>query len=369
VLRFGRTSYELVRPLGPARHGELFLARRHVDQRFGGYSVIKRPLPSEDAQRRLIDEARLIAQLRHPNIPCFHHLESEGDRPLLVQEHVPGFRLEGLLVAVERSRQPLSEAFACYVAAEVADALHHAHTLNDEHGRPLGLVHRDVTPYNIFIGDQGQVQLLDFGAAWSRLSGRVGSEGPSIQGSLAYASPEHVRRTAIDGRADQFSLGIVLLQLLTGRHLFEGAERFEARQRQRRRHEDTATHLYAHELARRIRNYSQEELQQATRSVPAALAPLVHRALAPACADRFDSCAVLAHALRAYLRDSHEAFGRQDVLAELAALRYVALRVAAGEAPEEAARERLLPEPAPRMVPRVISSRLSSRLRRVPRRR
>jgi serine/threonine protein kinase len=369
VLRLGRTCYELIRTLGLARHGELFLARRHVDQRFGGYSVIKRSLPSAEAQRRLLDEARVIAQLSHPNIPGFHHLESQAEGPLLIQEHVAGFRLEGLLLTSERARQPLSEAFACYVVAEVAEALHHAHTSCDEDGRELGIVHRDVTPYNIFIGDHGEVQLLDFGAAWSRLSGREGTEGPAFQGSLAYAAPELVRKTALDGRADQFSLGIVLLQLLTGRHLFEGAERFDARQRQGRGREDGAMRQYAQELARRIRDYSLEDLRQATRSVPVALEPIVHRALAPDGAERFESCAALAHALRDYLRSTQESFGRHEVLAELASLRYVALRVASGEAPEEAVRERLLPEPGHRSVYRVLTSRLSSRLRRSPRRR
>jgi serine/threonine protein kinase len=369
VLRLGRTSYELIRTLGMGRHGELFLARRHIDQRFGGYSVIKRSLPSPEAQRRLLDEACVIARLGHPNIPGFHHLESQEDSPLLIQQHVSGFRLEELLLASARARQPLSEAFACYVVSEVAEALHHAHILCDENGRALGIVHRDVAPYNIFIGDHGEVQLLDFGAAWSRLSGREGTEGTALQGSLAYAAPELVRKTALDGRADQFSLGIVLLQLLTGRHLFEGAERFDARQRQSRSREDGATRQYAQELARRIREYSLEDLRQATRAVPVALQPLVHRALAPDWAERFPSCAALAHALRAHLRSTQEPFGRLAVLAELASLRYVALRVAADETPEEAARERLLPEPGHRSVYRVLTSRLSSRLRRSPRRR
>ncbi len=365
------TSYQLVRKLGLGRYGELMLARRHIDQRFGGYSVIKRPLPagSEEARRRLVDEARVIAQLRHPNIPCFLQLQSGGGQPHLVLEHVPGFALAGLLVAAERARQPLSEAFACYVAAQVADALHHVHTLYDENGRELGIVHRDVTPHNILISDQGEVKLWDFGAAWSRLSGRVGTEGLALQGSLAYASPEHVGKTALDGRADQFSLGIVLLQMLTGRHLFEGAERFEARARLPRRSEHIATHLYAHELAQRILHYSAEDLKSATRAVSAALAPIVQRALAPDRVERFDSCASLAHVLREHLRATGEGFGRHDVMAELASLRYVALRVAAGETPDDAVRERLLPEPSPRSSHRVFTSRLSARLRRAPRRR
>lgn len=370
VLRCGRMSYTVVRALGPARHGELFLARRHIDERFGGQAVIKRPLSSEgqEAQRRLLDEARVVARLRHPNLPCLLQFESAQETPLLVSEHVPGFRLVNMLEASRQARQPVSTALACYVVAEVADALHHAHTLTDEFGRALGLVHRDVTPYNILLGQQGEVKLVDFGAAWSRLSGRVGSEGAAIQGSLAYAAPEHVRGTLLDGRADQFSLGIVLLQLLTGRHLFEGAERFDLHQRRVvSRAEDKPAPMYESELARRIRAYAEEDLPPALRAVPAELAPIVRRALAPDWVARFESCAALAHALREYAHATQPPFGRHELMAELATLHYVALRVAAGEPPDEAVRERLLPEPG--TPTRLISSQLSARLRRSPRRR
>lgn len=371
LLRSGHTAYEFVQWLGPARHGELVLARRRYGDRFGGFIVLKRPVPpgDEEAQRRLLEEARLTSQLRHPNILAALHVRGSDDVPHLVLEHVPGSRLEALMEAAERACQPFSEAFACYIVAEVADALHHAHCLSDEHGRELGIVHRDVTPHNILLSEHGEVKLLDFGAAWSRLSGRVSSEGLSLQGSLAYAAPEHVQRSALDGRADQFSLGIVLLQLLTGRHLFEGAERFDARQRQGRAPQGGASLLCTHELAWRIRTFSVAELEAATRAVPAALLPVLHRALAPDRVDRFATCAHLARALREYLRDTGEPFGRHEAVAELATLRYVALRVAAGEAPDDAVRERLLPEPDPRSAPRMFASRQSARLRGVPPRR
>ncbi|MDY7230024.1 serine/threonine-protein kinase [Hyalangium rubrum] len=371
LLRSGHTSYEFVRWLGPARHGELVLARRHYSERFGGYIVIKRPLPAGDdeARQRLLDEARLTSQLRHPSILSALHMRGSDDAPHLVLEHVPGFRLAALLEASARARHPFSEAFALYVASEVADALSHAHGLSDEHGRQLGVVHRDVTPHNILVSEHGEVKLMDFGAAWSRLSGRVGSEGDALQGSLAYAAPEHVQHTALDGRADQFSLGIVLLQLLTGRHLFEGAERFESRQRNPRTPPASTTQLCARELAWRIRTFSVAELEAATRSVPAALLPLLQRALAPDRLERFDTCAQFARALRHQLVALGEPFGRHEALAELATLRYVSLRVAAGEAPDDAVRERLLPEPGPRSAPRVLASRRSARLRGAPRRR
>jgi serine/threonine-protein kinase len=170
----------------------------------------------------------------------------------------------------------------------------------------------------------------------------VSSEGPAVQGSLAYASPEHVHHLALDRRADQFSLGIVLLQLLTGRHLFEGAERLDARQRRPQFAQDAATRLCAHELAERIRDYSVSHLEAATRAVPEALRPLVHRALAPDRTERFDSCGHMSHTLRAYLRDTGQFFGRQECLAELMTLRYAALSMEGRDHPSDAPAQRML---------------------------
>jgi serine/threonine protein kinase len=371
LLRSGRTSYEFVRWLGPAHHGELVLACRRLDGAFSGFSVVKRPIVpvSEEARRRLNEEARVASQLHHPNILAALQLKGPDELPHLVMEHVAGYRLEALLEASERTQQPFSEAFACHVVAEVADALNHAHTLMDEHGRELGIVHRDVTPHNILMGEHGEVKLLDFGAAWSRLAGRVGSEGPVVQGSLAYAAPEHANHLALDARADQFSLGIVLLQLLTGRHLFEGAERFDARLRRPCLSEGEGTRLCIQDLADRIRDYSVRDLEAATRAVPEALRSIVHRALAPDRTERFISCAHLSRVLREHLRITGQFFGRHEVLAELVTLRYVTLRVEGGETPDDAIRERHLPEPGPRSAPRVLAGHRAARLRGSPRRR
>ncbi|MFL5347634.1 MAG: serine/threonine-protein kinase [Hyalangium sp.] len=372
LLRSGPTAYEFVRWLGPARNGELVLARRRYGENFGGFSIIKRPRHplSEETRRRLLDEARVTSQLHHPNILGAVQFKGTDDMPLLVLEHVPGYRLASILEAAERAQQPLSEGFACQVAAEVAEALQHAHTLVDEYGRELGIVHRDVTPHNILVGEHGEVKLLDFGAAWSRLAGRVSSEGPALQGSLAYAAPEHTLHLGLDGRADQFSLGIVLLQMLTGRHLFEGADRFDARQRQPHSRQSVATQLCAQELLERIRDYSVAELEAATRAVPEALRSMVHRALSPDRSSRFPSCGHFARALRQYLKDTQQHLGPPEVLAELVTLRYVALRVEAGETPADAVCDRLLSErPTPRSAPRTLLGHRAARLRPPPRRR
>jgi serine/threonine-protein kinase len=362
LLRSGRTSYEFVRSLGPAHHGELVLARRRYDDwAFGGYAVLKRPLRDAEETHRLLEEGRLAAQLHHPNIVAVHHLKGPDDAPVLVFEHTPGHRLDVLLEASARARLPISEGFALYVAAEVADALHHAHHLTDEHGRALEVVHRDVGPYNILLTEHGTVKLLDFGAAWSRLPGRVTTTDAELPGSLAYAAPEHVAQIGLDGRADLFSLGVVLLQLLTGRHLFEGADRFESERRRRRERpfiQDSATrehalaaamdaairHAAQKELKGRILAYGLKDLDEALRAVPAALAPVLRKALAPDRVERFPTCGDLARALREHLRRTGQVFGRPEALAELTGLRYAALRVQAGESPEDALKDRLLSE-------------------------
>src|SRR6187551_1267711 len=108
LLRSGPTSYEFVRLLGPARNGELVLARRRYDECFGGFSIIKRPLPpvSEETRRRLLEEARVSSQLHHPNLLATLQLKTPEGLPYLVLENVPGFRLQVLLEASERARQP-----------------------------------------------------------------------------------------------------------------------------------------------------------------------------------------------------------------------------------------------------------------------
>ncbi|MCY1000263.1 protein kinase [Myxococcus sp. MISCRS1] len=363
LLRSGRASYELVKSLGAAHHGELLLARRRYEADFCGYAVIKRPLGEDAAAiHRLLEEGRLTALLHHPNVVSVHHLKGPDDTPVLVFEHTPGHRLDALLEASSRSHLPFSEGFALYVAAEIAEALHHAHTLTDEHGHPLRVVHRDVAPHNILVTEHGAVKLLDFGAATCVFSGDTAHAAPPV--SLAYAAPEHVARQPLDGRADLFGLGLVLLQLLTGRHLFEGADRFEAERRHR--HERALTQppsnagealedamknavglAAARELRRRIRAYGHDDLEDALRSVPAAFQPLLRGTLAPAREERFSTGAELARALRLYARRAGLVFGRAEALAEVTGLRYAALRVQAGESPEEVLEDRLLPEEDP----------------------
>ncbi|MFP2933361.1 protein kinase domain-containing protein, partial [Pyxidicoccus sp. 3LG] len=188
----GATSYELVRFLIPRGPGEMLLARRHYADTPGDLVVIKRLQDAGDAlgRARLREEVKLLMRLSHPAIAQVFLVRVHEGSPHLVMEYVEGQSLETLTSFAALRRRPLSEAFAAYVGAEVADALHHAHTLEDGRGLPLGIVHRDVSPRTLRLDVHGRVKLSDFAMAWAKLPGRVGTEAHVVRGDLAYASPE-----------------------------------------------------------------------------------------------------------------------------------------------------------------------------------
>lgn len=341
VLDTGLVKYELVRSLGQAHHGELLLTRQRYHGGTGGYTLLKRlnRVTRQQDYQRLVEEARLGTQLRHPNIVSVQLLGGTAAEPFLLMEYVEGHPLGDLMRLATRLGRSLSEALACHVTAEVAEGLHHAHTLTDERGRALRIVHRDVTPQGILLGRYGEVKLMDFAAAWSRLEGRTPTEGDSDlgQGSLAYGSPERAQLDSLDGRSDLFSLGVVLLQLLTGRHLFDATARHEAELRGRQMRSwdvsraartpglEELSPARTEVLMRRIGGLTQQQLEEATRSLPEGLRSILHRALAPRPENRCATGAELAQSLREYLWTRGQRYSRAELVAEVSALQADAL--------------------------------------------
>ncbi|MDY7228283.1 serine/threonine protein kinase [Hyalangium rubrum] len=342
LLESGRTTYELIRPLEQTVHGELLLARRRFDTNTGDYVVLKRLSREcrEEDYRRLMEEVAITARLRHPGIAGMHDVDGSVGDPYLVLEYVEGHRLDTLIEAAAQASKPLTEAFACYVGSEVADALHHAHELTSEEGRWLRLVHRNVSPRTIMVGSRGEVKLTDFGTVWAALPGRQPTEDDALPGNLAYASPELTRKGTIDGRTDQFSLAAVLLHLLTGRPLVEGSDRVthelhELRQRMEEAvamgpGDEAATALVRdlrgriHKLTwgfvDRIRALTPRDVAEATRAVPVGLRPILRRALSPRRTDRYASCAEFGHELRLHLWRVGQFYGRPEAASEVSAL-------------------------------------------------
>lgn len=229
-------------------------------------------LPSSPFAASLEREARLLAELDHPNILKVYDFVRRGERMWLVLEYVDGVSLEEVMKKVKR----LPEAFACAVALEVCRALAHAHA--------HGVVHRDVQPKNVLLGKDGTLKLSNFSVAFDErmptapelLEGGTGYGGPS------YMSPEQILGERADGRSDLFSLGVLLYEMLSGERPFDGPD-------------DRSTSL-------RIRRDPVPPLSKKAPGINAALERLTQRCLEKMPSDRFDSsleaCTILEAAAR-----------------------------------------------------------------------
>ncbi|RMG20180.1 MAG: serine/threonine protein kinase, partial [Deltaproteobacteria bacterium] len=225
---FGR--YILERRIALGGMAEIFLARQEGPRGFSRRLVIKRILPhlADDPgfQAMFLDEARLAARLSHPNIvPIFDFGEVDGSF-YLAMELVRGPDLRRLYNGAAVSRFPLSFAMTAKICAGVAEGLHYAHTLADEDGSPLHIVHRDISPSNVIVSIDGVPRILDFGIA-KAASRSYKTQSGTIKGKFAYMPPEQIQGHAVDGRADLYALGVVLYQLVTGRTPFLGETDFD----------------------------------------------------------------------------------------------------------------------------------------------
>jgi serine/threonine protein kinase len=213
VQRLGR--YQLVRRLGIGGMAELYLARSSGIEGFEKLVTVKRIRPdmAHDGQliRMFLDEARLAARLQHANVAqVFDVGEAEGSY-FFAMEYVEGHDLAHILKAA--GALPIEHAL--YIAIGVAAGLHYAHERLDGNGRPLEIVHRDVSPSNILVTWDGGVKLVDFGIAKARLRSTVTRAGYT-KGKLQYMSPEQAAGVTVDRRSDVYSLGLVLREMLGG---------------------------------------------------------------------------------------------------------------------------------------------------------
>ena len=166
-----------------------------------------------------MDEARLCARMSHPNIVQILDLGLEEGRYFLAMELVRGVSLVKLVRGLAAQKRTLSAPLILHVARALLDALHYAHTLTGADGKPLGLIHRDVTPHNILVSINGEVKLTDFGIA--KVQAAVGQTRPGVvRGKMDYLAPEQLRFERLDSRVDQFAAGLTFFFLATGRSPF-----------------------------------------------------------------------------------------------------------------------------------------------------
>lgn len=319
--RFGQ--YELLERIASGGMAELFRARRSGVEGFQKIVAIKKILPhianNDEFITMFADEAKVAAQLNHPNIVHIYDLgKIESGGYFIAMEYVEGTDLRTVLKSGRESGLPMPIPLAVYVASKVASALDYAHRRRDARGEELRIVHRDVSPQNILISHEGEIKLCDFGIA--KADRKVSrTESGSLKGKLQYMSPEQAWGKPIDHRSDLFSLGCVLHEMLTGERLFRG--------------DSDMTVL---ELVRRA---DVPPPSRVNAEVPAPLDAIVLKALAKEPEDRYATGSELLRDLESILYSYTPAPGSADVAIYLNRLREAP---AATPAPQPAK-----PRPAP----------------------
>jgi serine/threonine protein kinase len=222
--QFGK--YVLQRRLAEGGMAEVFLAKQTGMEGFEKLVVVKRILPqlcSDDSfVKMFLNEARVAARLNHPNVVQIFDLGKLGEQYFIAMEYVHGEDLRTLIkTADERKRRP-NHGLACRVLADTLAGLHYAHTRVGADGKPLGLVHRDVSPQNVLVTYEGSVKLVDFGIAKAtREVGAAQTQAGLLKGKYAYMAPEQARGQKLDARSDVFCIGVLLWELTTWQRLFK----------------------------------------------------------------------------------------------------------------------------------------------------
>ncbi len=214
--------YTLVARLASGGMGRVYLAKDPAGELVAIKSIHEHLAEQPKFVRMFHDEAQIVSRVDHPNVCPVIDFGEEDGIPYLVMPFLSG---KPLSQVIERLRQrPLDENAPFVFARIIADAcegLHAAHELTDDEGEPLKVVHRDVTPHNLFVGFDGVIRVLDFGVASAarRLASTVTGE---VKGKFAYMAPEHIDGVRTDRRADIWSLGVVLWEAIAGERLFQG---------------------------------------------------------------------------------------------------------------------------------------------------
>ncbi|HUJ59274.1 MAG TPA: serine/threonine-protein kinase [Kofleriaceae bacterium] len=282
-IRFGQ--YVLLRRIARGGMAEVFLAQQRGLEGFDRRVAVKRILPhlvdSPDFVKMFLGEAKLAAQLAHPNIVHIYDFGKVDGDYFIAMEYVDGVHAGQLFKQNER----LPATLVARLGADAASALHYAHDLRGPSGAPLGLVHRDVSPANLMVSYDGVVKLCDFGIAKAAALTDQKTNPGQVKGKYAYMSPEQTVASQLDGRSDVFSLAIVLWELLAGRFMVERGDALDA--------------------MRAIRDGKLEPIARTAPRVPPPLADALARALRTK-RDERATAAELAQALEAYIKSSPE---------------------------------------------------------------
>ncbi|MEO8877648.1 MAG: serine/threonine-protein kinase, partial [Polyangiaceae bacterium] len=217
--------FELIAELASGGMATVFLARLGGVAGFQRFVAIKRLHPhlasDRDFIQMFLDEARIAARLHHPHVVPIMEIGESDKGYYLVMEYIEGDTLARLMARSAQSGNPFPTRVAVRAALDALAGLHAAHEMVDDEGKPLEIVHRDVSPQNILVGVDGSARITDFGVA--RAASRLTTtKSGQLKGKLSYMAPEQARGKGIDRRADVFAMGIVLWELLARKRLFKG---------------------------------------------------------------------------------------------------------------------------------------------------
>ncbi|HEY1957139.1 MAG TPA: serine/threonine-protein kinase [Polyangiaceae bacterium] len=277
--------YELIERLATGGMAEVYLAKRVGPHGFAKQFAVKRILPQlasdSDFVAMFVDEARVTGRLVHPNIVSVFDFGEEGGELYMAMEYVDGTTGARLIRAAAAKNEDIPLEVSLHVALSVLRGLEYAHAAVDENGKPLALVHRDVSPGNVLIDRSGAVKLTDFGIARAAEFERRTDVG-QLKGKLGYMSPEQVVGRELDARSDLFTLGIVLAEMVTVRPLFSGGRELD--------------------VLLRIRDADISAIDRNAGRVPDDVRSVLYRALAKDPAQRYPTASAFAGALEHVIR-------------------------------------------------------------------
>ncbi len=275
---------------------DVFLALSRGPMGFNKLVVVKRlraSLGDDTAFRNMfLDEARLAARLNHPNVVHTYEVGAHNGVYFIAMEYLEGQSLNKIIKEAVRREEKFDLVFCARIVSDALAGLHHAHELRDYDGTPLRIIHRDVSPHNVFVTYDGVVKMVDFGIAKAALSS-VETEVGVLKGKVAYMSPEQAAGGHIDCRADIFAMGIVLWELLTRQRLMAG--------------DSAAATLH------RLMNEPIPPVSRIRPDVDPELDAIVARALQKEPADRFQTAQEMRDALEAYIASSGHPIRQDDI--------------------------------------------------------
>lgn len=221
ALKYGK--YLLEKQLAIGGMAEVFLAHQEGPAGFRKTLCVKRILPNfaNDAAfiDMFLDEARTAAQLSHPNIVQIYELGESDGSYYIAMEYIRGPSISKIIRRLKQANLTIPLHYAAKIVANICAGLEYAHTFADSEGQPLHLVHRDISPDNVLVSFSGAVKMIDFGIAKAKTN-QSKTQAGAVKGKFSYMSPEQIMGSALDGRSDLFSLGIVLYELSTLRKPF-----------------------------------------------------------------------------------------------------------------------------------------------------